>query len=79
MDRIKQSNQIFVSMHVNPSPKFVRMVSNFVAHANRNKRRACRDIGVGVEAGRLVRVVHGAARAGLVGWCRGRGGVPSYI
>jgi hypothetical protein len=44
MDRIKHSNQIFfVSMHVNPSPKFVCMPSNFVVHANKNKRRACRD------------------------------------
>jgi hypothetical protein len=48
-------------MHVNQSPKFVRMPFNFVAHANRNKRRACRD--------RLV-WLGGAARTGLVGWCR---------
>jgi hypothetical protein len=41
-------------MHVNPSPKFVCMPSNFVAHVNRNKRRACRDMGVGVEVARLV-------------------------
>jgi hypothetical protein len=49
-------------MHVNPSPKFVCMPSNFVAHANGNKRRACTDMGVGVEAARLV-------------WSGGAGGV----
>jgi hypothetical protein len=40
-------------MHVDPSPKFVRVHSNFVAHANGNKRRACRDMH-GVEASGLV-------------------------
>jgi hypothetical protein len=50
-------------MHVNSSPKFVRMHYNFVAHANGNKRRACMD-------GRA-----GGGYADLVGWCRGQLGL----
>jgi hypothetical protein len=46
-------------MHVNPSLKIVRMPSNFVAHANGNKRRACREGRGG-----------GGGQAGLVGWGR---------
>jgi hypothetical protein len=52
-------------MHVNSSPKFVCMSSNFVAHANGNKRRTCRDMGM----------VGGGGQAGLVVWCMGRLGL----
>ena len=41
-------------MHVNLSPKFVCMSSNFVTHANGNKRHACKDMCLGVEAARLI-------------------------
>jgi hypothetical protein len=40
-------------MHVNPFPKFVCMPSNFVLHANGNKRCPCWD-GRGVEVVRLI-------------------------
>ena len=39
-------------MYANQSPKFVRIPSNFVVHANGNKRRACID--GRVEVARLV-------------------------
>jgi hypothetical protein len=51
-------------MHVNPSPKFVRIPSNFVVHVNRNKRRACRDGRGG-----------GGRQDGLIGWYSGRLGL----
>ena len=51
-------------MYANPSPNFLCMPSNFVAHANENKRRTCWD---------------GGGQAGLVGWCMWRLGLPPYI
>jgi hypothetical protein len=73
MNRIKHSNQIFfISMHANSSPKFVCMPSNFVVHANRNKRRACRDGAGWRRAGWSGQVVHGAAGAGLSDGVGGR-------
>jgi hypothetical protein len=67
MNRIKHSNQIFY-IHANPSPKFVCTPSNFVAHANGNKRHASRDGRGG-----------GGGQDGLVGWCRGRLRLPPYV
>jgi hypothetical protein len=54
-------------MHVNPSPKFVRMTSNLLRMQMETKG-AHAGMDVGVEAARLV--WSGGAGAGLIGWCR---------